>query len=338
MRSLASLSGAVVVISVAVAPIIATLAGCPPAPPPIEVDDHRDAGPSPDAGPSSSAATYCESIVEFFCPYYLRCGRMAVADEAACREVFLETCNARYEPSYTALAEAGLLELSAEGIEACRNHLEDVPCEEQLLDLDGPCAGMWAGTQPAGAACGFDVESFTCAPGTACVLDVTFCGTCERVVADGEPCDQDGVTCGRESLCDSGFCVARRRVGQSCGPDDRCVLGATCADDNVCRGPAYVGVDGACDFDHRCPYAATCIAGTCRATAGLDEECDDSTPCHSGSCHVDPQSAEGTCVELSAQGAACDDGVQCQTGSCLQGRCATLPSACFNPASPGTGG
>jgi hypothetical protein len=302
-----------------------TLAACPAdGPPPIE---GPDAGAGADAG--VQASDYCESIVDFFCPYYLRCGRMAVADEPECRAVFLEACNARYEPTYVSLAEAGLLALSEEGIAACRAHLADVPCEEQLLDLDGPCATMWQGSQPVGAACGFDVESFTCAPGAACVLDVTFCGTCRRVVDDGERCDIGAVACKRESRCnDDGICAARRKPGESCSPQDRCVLGAVC-DGDVCRGPAYVGVGEACDFERRCPYASACLEGACRAAAELSEPCGPLIPCDSGFCRFDATN-EGTCVELVAQGGACSRGEQCQTGVCIEGRCSIVPSACFS--------
>lgn len=319
------------------AAVAALLAGCPPAPPPIDPgkDGPDDAGAP--IGGAGGAGEYCETIVGFFCPYYLRCGRMAAVDEAQCRALFLEACNARYEPSYVSLEEAGLLELSPEGVEACRAHLENVSCEEQLLDLDGPCASMWTGTQPEGAPCGFDVESFTCAPGTACVLDLSLCGTCERVVDDGQPCTAQGVTCGRDSSCVDGLCVARRRVGEACGPDDRCVLGATCGDAAVCIGPAYVGVGAACDFENRCPYGATCIGGQCRRNVALGESCGDAAPCDSGFCHEDGAGG-GTCVALVEQGGACADGAECQTGRCLEGRCATLPGACFPAAAPGTGG
>ena len=50
---------------------------------------------------------YCERLVGPFCDFYLRCGRMAASTAAECREVFLETCNLRYEPQYGALVAAG---------------------------------------------------------------------------------------------------------------------------------------------------------------------------------------------------------------------------------------
>jgi hypothetical protein len=308
------------------------LCACPSSPPPIGGDED-DAGPAADG---LAASDYCETIVDFFCPYYLRCGRMAVDDVAQCRAVFLEACNARYEPSFVSLADAGLLVLDADGVAACRDHLEDVPCEEQLLDLDGPCSTMWRGTQAVGEACGFDVESFTCAPGAACVLDLTLCGTCERVVDDGQRCDTEGVTCARDSECKDGVCTARKKVGEACTANDRCVLGATCVLDGAagtCQGPAYVGVGDACDFDNRCPYASSCRGGVCTASAELGQSCDDATACDSGFCGED-----GSCVALVAQGGACSESAECQTGVCIEGRCSSLPSACLTATtSPSAG-
>lgn len=299
--------------------------GCPP--PSIE----RDAGPlaNEDAGVVDEdvvpASEYCESIVDFFCPYYLRCGRMAADSVDVCRGVFLEACNARFEPSYVSLEAAGLLVLSRQGLAACDGHLSDVACDEQLLDLDGPCADMWRGQQPAGAACGFDIESFVCAPGTACTLDVTFCGVCESVVADGERCDLAGVTCTRESTCEDGECKPRKRIGESCAAGERCLLGALCADDLTCRGPSYSSVGEACDFENRCPFRSECVGGTCALAVGQGDACNEGTPCDSGGfCQG------AVCVELVAQGGACEQGAQCETGVCVEGAsCSVLPSACF---------
>jgi hypothetical protein len=277
-----------------------------------------------------TAADYCETIVGFFCPYYVRCGRMAVSTVDECRPVFLSSCEANYEPSYVSLEDAGLLTLSRAGVDACSAHLDDVACEEQLLDLDGPCSGMWVGTQPAGAACGFDIESFVCAPGSTCTLGLDLCGTCEAIVADGARCDEEGVTCARTSSCVDGVCEPRLAVGAPCEAGDTCVLGARCRD-GACAGPAYVGVDDACDLDHRCAYASTCAGGACVATSDLDEACGanaDGALCHSGWCDADQ--GGGQCVELLAQGGACTESRQCQTNACVDGACLALPSACFD--------
>ena len=306
------------------APLALLLAGACAAPPIAPAH----AGPN-DAGvvldeDGRTAADYCESIVDFFCPYYLRCERMAAASVEECRSVFLPACNARFEPSYASLDSAGLLRLSPAGLEACAAHLNDVACEQQLKDLDGPCAAMWQGSQPAGGACGFDIESFVCAPGTACVLDQTFCGTCQALVDDGTRCDSGEVTCGPASSCEDDECVARSLVGESCADGARCVLGATCGSDGICAGPSYVAVGEACDFFSRCPYRSECLQGQCRLAVPLGAGCGPTIPCDSGG-----TCADGLCSDLIAQGDACSRGEQCQTGVCAEGRCSVLPGACF---------
>jgi len=295
-----------------------TFAACPL--PPVIV---RDAGPDAPIDDVIAAEEYCETIVDFFCAYYVRCGRMAVESETECRGVFLEACNARYEPSYIAIADASLLSLSRNGVETCATHLDEVACEEQILDLDGPCAGMWIGTQESGAACGFDIESFVCVTGTACELGPDFCGTCESIAPDGERCDADGVTCSRASSCEGGVCVAKKRVGEACVAGERCMLGASC-NNGFCSGAAYVSVGDACDFSHRCPYRSECINGACVLAGGLGASCSDVVPCDSGvHCEADQ------CVELRAQGAACTSSAECQPGLCRDGFCDVLPSACI---------
>lgn len=300
--------------------LAAILAACPT--PRVELD----AGPDPvDGGGAAQAEGYCEAIVDFFCAFYLRCGRMAVADEEACRPVFLEACNARYEPTYASLEQAGLLTLSANGIDQCRAHLEGAACDQVQLELQGPCAAMWVGTQAAGEPCGFDVETFTCAAGTACVVDLSLCGVCTAVAADGESCAGPDLTCGADSFCDAqGSCTARKRAGEACGATDRCVLGTVCTD-AVCTGPTRVAVGEACDFDSRCPYASRCLDGTCVATVELGASCGPLIPCDSGYCD------DGVCAPLRAQGEGCTSGDQCQTGACAGDSCSEHPSVCFNP-------
>ncbi|MCC7071172.1 MAG: hypothetical protein IT383_07615 [Deltaproteobacteria bacterium] len=300
--------------------MIALLVACPRGP------VAQDAGPGDvDAG-SAPAEGYCEAIADFFCAFYLRCGRMAVADQAACAPVFLEACNARYEPSWAALEAAGLVALSSEGIEQCRAHLESAPCEQVQLELQGPCAAMWVGSQAAGAPCGIDTEAFTCAPGTTCVLDLSLCGTCTTVLADGETCAGDDVSCGGASHCnDDLVCAPRMRAGERCDVGDRCVLGTTCTDE-VCQGPSTTTVGSSCDFSTRCPYASRCIDGSCVATVPLGGTCSPTAPCDSGWCDDDHR-----CASLVAQGDPCTTDVQCQTGACAGTTCATLPSACIAP-------
>lgn len=307
-------------------PLAVALAACTPSNLPL-----TDAGPTGDDGGASSgpvaAAEYCERIEPFFCDFYVRCDRMAgVTTTEECRAIFREQCNARYEQRYTSLAEAGLLELRAEGIAACREHLGDVACEEQIRDLDGPCGAMWSGKQPVGGTCGLDVESLICAPGSACVLGLDFCGECRPLVNDGDACGaatDAGVTCGPSASCDDGACTARVPVGEACTPDDRCVIGARC-EDGVCQAPTYVGPGESCDAVRRCQYKSHCEAGVCREDAMLDESCA-TTSCASGWCGVDD-----VCKALLDDGATCASSAQCTSGLCIEGQCRGLPGPCFD--------
>ncbi|MEW5849433.1 MAG: EB domain-containing protein [Myxococcota bacterium] len=284
-----------------------------------------DAGPLPDAGAPDAgptgAAGYCERTVEMFCGFYLRCGRMAVDSLEECRAVFRETCNGRYEPRYVMLEEASLLTLSPSGIMACEAHLATVSCEQQIRDLDGPCQGLWVGTQPAGAPCGFDVESLVCAPGTACVLSLTLCGTCRTAAEPGQACGGE-ITCGADSSCEGGTCVRRALPGETCANGERCVVGATCTE-GVCRGPSYVGVGESCNQTARCAYKSVCTQGTCREAALVDEDCGNGTACASGYCR------SGVCAALLPVGETCTGPDQCASASCVEGTCAPIPGVCF---------
>lgn len=290
----------------------------------LPVDAARELG-QPDRGAAKDALTvdgYCERLVDAFCPFYLRCKRIVAADLAGCRKVFLESCNARYEPVYAALVKAGLLELSASAVAACEAHLEGVACEAQLHDLDGPCA-VWVGTQAAGKPCGLGVESLVCAPGTACVLGLDLCGSCKTKAAPGGACGGE-LTCGSEASCLEGKCVPRGAHGAACGASAPCVIGASC-EAGFCAAPTIVSVGEACDSRRRCPYRATCIAGTCREDALLGEACGAEVRCTSGFCDG------GSCKPLLSTGQSCGAGGECLSSQCKAGSCGPTPGACFNP-------
>ncbi len=277
--------------------------------------------PSPDPDPPQ-ASDYCESIVDSFCDFYLRCGRMDVASAELCREPFLESCNTTFEPQYVALEASGLLTLSPEGLLACEEHLAAVACEEQIFELTGPCRGLWSGTQGAGEGCGLDVEYYVCEPSAACTIGLDFCGTCETVLEPGEDCTAEETTCGPEGFCDAGVCRARVANGGRCTPDDRCMAGSGCAD-GICEGPTFVTLGDACGATQRCPYLTACVGGVCTSTAGLGEACSAGTPCEIGFC------AGGTCAAPVDDGELCDGNAECSSGMCVEGMCAPRPSGCI---------
>jgi hypothetical protein len=282
----------------------------------------RDAG-SDAAGETLPAASYCDETADSYCDFYLRCGRMAVDDQATCRDVFLETCRSRYLPRYVALETAGLLRLRRDGVDACAAHLGAVACAAQRGDLDGPCRGMWEGTLPAGGSCGLDIEGLVCSAGTECVLDPSLCGVCTALAGTDQPCTAPELTCGAAAVCAEGVCRARLAVGAGCAGTDACVLGASC-EGGTCVGSQVVRLGDACDAAHRCPYLTRCAGGTCRLTACLGGACASDVDCASGWC-----APSGECSPLLSAGATCDSPLQCVSGSCLEDGCGAIPGVCF---------
>jgi hypothetical protein len=280
-------------------------------------------GGSGGASGSLAASEYCESIADFFCDFYLRCGRMAVNSVAECRPRFLDSCNGRFESRYVDLEGAGLLSLDADGLAACKAHLDAVACEQQIFELDGPCARIWRGHQPTGGPCAIDVEGFVCDATSECVLALDLCGTCRTIVALGADCSGADTTCGRQAFCDNGLCRARKANGEACGPDDRCMTGSGCQA-GTCTGPSFVAAGSACDNDRRCPYLTTCSGGVCSATSALGDGCSTHTECESDLC-----GGSGSCEAPRANGQACAERAECQSGLCEAGSCRALPGACI---------
>lgn len=269
-----------------------------------------------------AADSYCERSVDMFCDFYVRCGRMAVADRDECQRVFLETCNGRYEPLYADLAARNALRLSRRGLERCAAHLGSVSCEQQIFDLDG-CPDVWVGLHAAGEPCGPGLESFVCAEDTVCVLGLDFCGTC-KAKTDGA-CDLER-RCADTEVCRDGACVARVAVGGACvagGPP--CVLGADCVG-GVCVGPTVVAEGEACGGARRCPYRSQCAGGSCVRTELAGESCGGRVGCASGAC------VAGRCEALGAPGDGCASGPQCVSGRCGEaGQCAAIAWSCLGP-------
>lgn len=269
-----------------------------------------------------AASSYCETVVDAFCAFYMRCGRMVARDEAECRSVFLQTCNARYEPRYVDLEGAALLTLSRSGVDACAKHLATVECVKQPLDLGGPCGSMWTGASPVGAPCGVDVESFVCGAGATCTLGLDFCGTCERAAGRGEPCGS-GVRCNPDDACVAGRCEPRALVSEPCDATRVCVTGASCTT-GTCVAPAIVAEGESCDAAHRCAYRSVCEAARCVRQALLGEPCGNDRACASGRCVADK------CTALKEAGEPCVAPGECASASCAKGKCASLPTACFS--------
>jgi hypothetical protein len=168
------------------------------------------------------------------------------------------------------------------------------------------------------------VQSFTCAPGTNCVLGLDFCGTCKPAAAAGGACG-DGGTCVATAACVGGTCVTRRQVGEACSPGEPCVVGASCSG-GFCAGPLIVKENEFCDATRRCPYRSACLGGRCVRAALLGERCEDRS-CASGRCVT--EGAVKVCRSFLEAGATCTSPAECRSASCVMGQCRPLPDACF---------
>jgi len=288
---------------------------------PIEEDMKQEVQPDMKPALEVTARNYCELTSEMFCDYYLRCGRIAADSIDECQATFMESCNGIYEPVYAGYAEFGALELSSDGIDECRAHLSTVSCDQQIFDLDGGCANVWAGQVEPGGACAPGIGSFVCEEGSTCIVGLDLCGTCEATVEVGQACTPGEVRCAADARCVQGACVARARVGEQCIDEVGCVVGSYCSD-GVCAARQTVTVGEACDQVRRCPYRAECRGGTCIQTALLGESCDGRS-CASGYC--DGQ----TCQPLRDGLQSCNENGQCISGQCNSGFCTSPVSQCL---------
>ncbi len=270
----------------------------------------------------TAAKDYCETIVDDFCDFYMRCDRMVASGIEECHSRFLESCNGRYEPRYVQLADANLLEFSDVGWALCAQHLSTVECALQPRDIYGPCADIWQGKQEVGGSCSYDIESFVCETGTACSIGPSLCGECKLTSGVDEICGDGAHTCGDKLYCQSGTCHAYVALNQACTSESRCELGASC-NGATCQGPSYVGLGQSCDSTNRCGYFSYCLEGYCRPMVGIGENCSSASPCATGFC------IDAVCEEFLASGVECREHLECATGRCIGGTCASLPSACF---------
>jgi len=301
--------------------MLLVLGACPPS---TGTDAGGDAADVVDGGGDGTlpAEQYCAFAADVFCPFYLRCGRIAELDAAGCQTTFLETCRQLYQPRYVALEQAGLLQLSIAGLTACGQYLTSVECDHQLLDLEGPCRAIWSGRSAFGEPCGISLDSFVCDSATTCIVGMDLCGTCQAAAPTGGNCSTD-LHCRYPDLCVDTQCVGAVFPGDACSDVQRCIAGASC-NNNLCVARQFVGPGATCDSARRCVYRATCLGGSCSRDALLGEACSAGARCASGYC-----AASGRCEPFGAPDAGCDSGATCLASSCTSGRCDSLVSACL---------
>lgn len=171
--------------------------------------------------------------------------------------------------------EYGVMRYDRDAAASCLRLLENSPaCAAHAVEVDCSSASL-VGTVAAGEPC--DVGStFTCEPGTRCVLpEGLLCGTCRPIVGGelGAPCDTES----------------------ACLPSDEGVV--------VCR------IDPA-DARRECALASpgrlVAAGGRCDERSGL--ACEVGSSCRGGTCIPWLASGEECSMTL---GGSCDDGAQC---------------------------
>jgi cysteine-rich repeat protein len=157
--------------------------------------------------------------------------------------------------------------------------------------------------------CTFDPASYQCAPGSPCATGhCDGAGTCVPVpLAAGTGCPGDGIDCTADVCDGAGICThPNQPAGATCfgdfnpctdgacdgggtcvltnntGPCDDfndCTIGDVCAG-GVCTPGAPAAAGTACEQDYDlCTLEACDAAGTCLATGGCSDCCDDSAGC-----------------------------------------------------------
>lgn len=123
--------------------------------------------------------------------------------------------------------------------------------------------------------------------------------------------------------------------------EERCVDGATCADDGICRVTVEAG--GACDALSPCGWQLTCEDGTCVGLGGAEGDlCDVAAEgaCSGGlACVRHPIDDYGVCGPALARGEACDRDRECADPLvCVRSQCDDVPlegEACSGTCEPG---
>lgn len=133
---------------------------------------------------------------------------------------------------------------------------------------------------PEPAAGGFCSRGAECRAGEFCGN-----GTCQSLVADGEPCSDDAL-CGSASSCVASACAANaRNAGETCGPEvnqpycDQIAEELACSDKNVCQSVTFADPGEPCPSFGWCRGLGSCSQGVCTSGPGLGDACEPDVGC-----------------------------------------------------------
>ncbi len=237
---------------------------------------------SPDASPSCSDETCCESVClgDSFCCETEWDGLCAEAAE------FDPNCNCGFSDCGDSTNDC----CSVNGTPSC----SDESCCECVCNIDPFC-------------CETAWDEF-CVPIAACNC-ADDCGTCGLECCADTDCD-DGSACTHD-YCDAGICLYDPITGGTAGGAIECD-GNLCTVDDSCN-------DGVCNPGMEttsCPSDPNpCMENACNPLTGLCESTPlDGVPCSDGNpCTQDEMCVMGTCTSPAVD---CDDGIDCTVDTC----------------------
>lgn len=266
----------------------------------------RDGGAdssTPDTGASepTSPSTWVKDLIAANCRREIRCGHYpdGATCTAAAPKYFVTDGFNTASAAVTAVGK-GTAQFHAADATTCLTALSNLDCSFDawsLPSIPGPCATVFSGTVPDGAACIDDVE---CASGAPCVVASTT--TCEGTCNPSSGACRMDTDCPANQYCDgvpwqgpgfwrSGACnpivPPGAAAGDVCGMPVPCATGLNCFGGPAparCEPPGGVGVGEACGTEPAsnlpgCATGLACITSddgttqTCMPEAKLGDPC-----------------------------------------------------------------
>lgn len=246
--------------------------------------------------------------------------------QAACAGAFACGCKNPFTDDY---ADEGAC---VSGVE---QRLVDRAFDDEGLSFNGDCADRVAGALSE-YACESEDEAAVNGPLFAASEQLRECRLFYGLAGVGEACERLdgglGDSCGLDSFCDAGVCVAAGEGGfeDSCESDGDCQQAFRClvsAEDIELRCRAQPLAGDACSMSGDCGPGAYCnIAGSCAALPGTGQACTTVVSQDGRSCAPGNACANGVCLAGAAVGDPC--GVTCASGlTCEGGLCVTGDAA-----------
>lgn len=246
--------------------------------------------------------------------------------QAACAGAFACGCKNPFTDDYADEAAC------VSGVE---QRLVDRAFDDEGLSFNEDCSERVADALSA-YACESEDEAALSGPLFAASEQLRECRLFYGTAGIGEACERLdgglGDSCGMDSFCDAGVCVAAGAGGfeDSCESDGDCQQAFRClvsSEDMVlrCRDQPLAG--DACSMSGDCGPGAYCsIAGSCTALPGTGQACTTVVSQDGRSCAPGNACANGVCLAGAAVGDPC--GVTCASGlTCEGGLCVTGDAA-----------